>query len=305
MSENKAVAACLITDKPVKKTPYQVKGVFMKNFSSYNVIPMLNGEFRNRYLYPRVQVKVINEKIFIIGIGNGYDPVLQLTDNINQLDFGNITFDILEKRIDENENIFDYKEDPIDYRFITSWAALNKNSLKTFRKMKPENRINYLNKLLEKNIAFISQELNLDPPEKLISMIKINSTEPMLIDNRKWGSFDGKFKTNFHLPSFVGLGNGITRGFGTLFNENYCKTFNREFLGLNESDENKYFESDCDEIYPDDFKKLNTIKNKRNHRSAKQHKSKHIKKEKYTDNQNNDNEPNFNTELYHQKQHKV
>ncbi|MED5266159.1 MAG: CRISPR-associated endonuclease Cas6 [Candidatus Neomarinimicrobiota bacterium] len=305
MSENKAVAACLITDKPVKKTPYQVKGVFMKNFSSYNVVPMLNGEFRNRYLYPRVQVKVINEKIFIIGIGNGYDPVLQLTDNINQLDFGNITFDILEKRIDENENIFDYKEDPINYQFITSWAALNKNSLKTFRKMNPENRINYLNKLLEKNIAFISNELNLDPPEKLISMIKINSTEPMLIDNRKWGSFDGKFKTNFHLPSFVGLGNGITRGFGTLFNENYCKTFNREFLGLNESDENKYFESDCDEIYPDDFKKLNTIKNKRNHRSAKQHKSKHIKKEKYTDNQNNDNEPNFNTELYHQKQHKV
>lgn len=305
MSENKAVVACLITDKPVKKTPYQVKGVFMKNFSSYNVVPMLNGEFRNRYLYPRVQVKVINEKIFIIGVGNGYDPVLQLTDNINQLDFGNITFDILEKRIDENENIFDYKEDPINYQFITSWAALNKNSLKTFRKMKPENRINYLNKLLEKNIAFISNELNLDPPEKLISMIKINSTEPMLIDNRKWGSFDGKFKTNFHLPSFVGLGNGITRGFGTLFNENYCKTFNREFLGLNESDENKYFESDCDEIYPDDFKKLNTIKNKRNHRSAKQHKSKHIKKEKYTDNQNNDNEPNFNTELYHQKQHKV
>ncbi len=305
MSENKAVVACLITDKPVKKTPYQVKGVFMKNFSSYNVVPMLNGEFRNRYLYPRVQVKVINEKIFIIGIGNGYDPVLQLTDNINQLDFGNITFDILEKRIDENENIFDYKEDPINYQFITSWAALNKNSLKTFRKMKSENRINYLNKLLEKNIAFISNELNLDPPEKLISMIKINSTEPMLIDNRKWGSFDGKFKTNFHLPSFVGLGNGITRGFGTLFNENYCKTFNREFLGLNESDENKYFESDCDEIYPDDFKKLNTIKNKRNHRSAKQHKSKHIKKEKYTDNQNNDNEPNFNTELYHQKQHKV
>ena len=91
MSENKAVAACLITDKPVKKTPYQVKGVFMKNFSSYNVVPMLNGEFRNRYLYPRVQVKVINEKIFIIGIGNGYDPVLQLTDNINQLDFSLVT----------------------------------------------------------------------------------------------------------------------------------------------------------------------------------------------------------------------
>jgi len=290
----------LITDKPVKKTPYQIKGVFMNNFSSYDVVPMLNGEFRDRYLYPRVQVKVINENIFIIGIGNGYDPVLQLTDNINQLDFGNISFDILEKRIDENENIFDYKEDPINYRFITSWAALNKNSLKTFRKMKAENRINYLNKLLEKNIAFISKEFNLETPEKLVSMIKINSTEPKLIDNRKWGSFDGKFKTNFYLPSFVGLGNGITRGFGTLLNEDYSEMFNSEFLGLQDSVGNKYYESDFDEVYPDDFNKLNTIKNKRYHRSIKRNQSKHFKKNKY-----NDNEPNFNTELYHQKQHKV
>ena len=302
---SESVVIRLTADKPVRKTPYQVKGVFMNQFSDQKIVPFLNGKLRNKYLYPRVQVKILNEQIYIIGVGDGSDCVLQLIDKISTLDFGNITFDVLEKRIDENENIFDYKEDPINYRFITSWAALNKNSLKTFRKMKPENQINYLNKLLEKNIAFISNELNLDPPEKLISMIKINSTEPMLIDNRKWGSFDGKFKTNFHLPSFVGLGNGITRGFGTLFNENYSKIFNREFLGLNESEENKYFESDCDEIYPDDFKKLNTIKNKRNHRSTKTNKSKHYKKDKYTDNQNNDNEPNFNTELYHQKQHKV
>ena len=63
----------------------------MHNYSSYDIVPMLNGKYRDRYLYPRVQVKVLNENIFIIGIGNGVDAVLRLIDNIKSLDFGNIT----------------------------------------------------------------------------------------------------------------------------------------------------------------------------------------------------------------------
>ena len=54
----------------------------MRNFSSFDIIPMLNGKYRDRYLYPRVQVKVINEQIFIIGIGHGVAPVLQLTEKM-------------------------------------------------------------------------------------------------------------------------------------------------------------------------------------------------------------------------------
>ena len=59
--ENRAVLAILITDKPVKKTAYQVKGVFMRHYPDLDIIPMLNGKYRDRYLYPRVQVKVLNE----------------------------------------------------------------------------------------------------------------------------------------------------------------------------------------------------------------------------------------------------
>ena len=72
--------ASLITDKPVKKTPYQIKGVFMRNFSSFDIIPMLNGKYRDRYLYPRVQVKVINEQIFIIGIGKCSSLSMYISD---------------------------------------------------------------------------------------------------------------------------------------------------------------------------------------------------------------------------------
>ena len=57
----KSVVARVITNKPVRKTPYQVKGVFMRQYPDEPIIPMLDGSYRDRYLYPRVQVKILNE----------------------------------------------------------------------------------------------------------------------------------------------------------------------------------------------------------------------------------------------------
>ena len=89
-----SIVVRLIADKPVRKTPYQVKGVFMKQFSNEKIVPFLDGKLRNKYLYPRVQVKILNEQIYIIGLKEGVDPVLALTDNVKSFNFGNITINI-------------------------------------------------------------------------------------------------------------------------------------------------------------------------------------------------------------------
>ena len=293
----------IVTDKPVQKTPYQVKGVFMRDFPDLDIIPMLNGKYRDRYLYPRVQVKVINEQIFIIGIGHGADSVLQLSERIKLLNFGNITFEILEKNIEENKNIFEHKDDMSTYQFLTSWAALNKNSWKTYKNMQPKEKVSFLNKLLGKNLAFISNEFKLDLPEKLSSRIKVNSIDPTSIDG-KWGGFNGKFITNFNLPSFIGLGNGITRGYGTFFNTASSQLLNIDDLGLPHLEDKNNFVSDIDEININDFKKLKGKQRKRTNRSKRKIRNK-SNNDNYIDNQKHNDEPNFNTESYHQKQHKI
>ena len=53
------------TDKPVRKTSYQVKGVLMKEFPDESLIPFINGKYRNEFLYPRIQVKILNEEIYL------------------------------------------------------------------------------------------------------------------------------------------------------------------------------------------------------------------------------------------------
>ena len=277
----------------------------MRNFSSFDIIPMLNGKYRDRYLYPRVQVKVINEQIFIIGIGHGVAPVLQLTEKIKTLDFGDITFEILDKDYEENKNVFEFNKDTIEYSFLTPWAALNKNSFKTYKNLESKDKANYLNKLLGKNLAFISNELNLNPPDEFMSKIKVKSIESSPIDD-KWGGFEGNFISNINLPNLIGLGNGITRGFGTLLNLDSSQLTDLDTLGFTKLDENEYFESDSLKIDINDFK-LNINEKKRKHRSRrkKTHRSKRINKDNHISNKKNNDEPNFNTELYHQKQHKV
>ena len=101
----RTVTVRIVTDKPVKKTPYQVKGVFIKQFADNKIIPMLNGQYRKEFLYPRVQVKILNEQIYLVGINEGVDLILSLCKKFDVLDFGNITFQINDLDVDHQTDI--------------------------------------------------------------------------------------------------------------------------------------------------------------------------------------------------------
>ena len=83
-SNIKTIVAKFFTDKPVRKTPYQVKGVFIRNFKNESIVPMLDGSKRDKFLYPRVQVKILDEQIYLIGINEGVSPVLEISGIIKR-----------------------------------------------------------------------------------------------------------------------------------------------------------------------------------------------------------------------------
>ena len=84
-SKIKSVTVKIKTDRPVQKTPYQVKGVLMKNFPNEEIVPMLNGSYRKKFLYPRIQVKTHNDEILLVGLNQGVDPILKIYDKIKDL----------------------------------------------------------------------------------------------------------------------------------------------------------------------------------------------------------------------------
>jgi len=213
----KSVIVRVLTDKPVRKTPYQVKGVFMRQYPDEPVIPMLDGTYRDRFLYPRVQVKILNEQIYIIGIHEGADAVLSLTKKFDIFDFGNITFEINDFNVEETNQQFVPSSRLVRYRFLTPWVALNHMTGGRYRFLTNQEKPSFLNRLLGQNIIFLANEVGIRLEDEIYTKVKVTSLFPRPVDENKWGAFMGEFKTNFVLPNYIGIGNGITRGYGTVY----------------------------------------------------------------------------------------
>jgi|TARA_B100000287_G_scaffold256197_1_gene240799 hypothetical protein len=312
-----SIAIRLIADKPVRKTPYQVKGVFMKEFSEEKIVPFLDGKLRNKYLYPRVQVKILNEQIYIIGIKEGVEPIISIIDNVKSFNFGNITINIDSYEIEENIDQFKVAEKLFRYKFITPWVALNKSTSGEYRFLSNQEKPLYLNKLLGQNLLFIAKEVGEEIKTKIYTKVITDANVPEKIDDNGWSSFTGEFKTNFILPSYIGLGNGITRGYGTLFSLNNPNIFKTQSLEENIDDYLKEEINEEDELMTfvtiDDApvikrkkhkKRSNNYKRKRrNNRLSNNKYSNRKKLSKNKKNNDINDETRFNSEEYHKKQH--
>ena len=324
------INARLVTDKPVRKTPYQVKGVIMKQLPNEEIVPMLNGSYREKFLYPRVQVKILNEQIYIVGIGEGAKPIKEVLNKLKTLNFGNITFDISDIELEESKKKFTPSTKPVRYSFMTPWVALNHSTGKKYSHLNNKDRVNYLNKLLGQNIVFISRDLGIELEDNIFTKINLSTFVPKKLEENNWASFDGEFETNFILPNYIGIGNGITRGYGTLnglFNSN-----NKDLIETKENSTNNPLHektsalSDFQEI---DVKKIPTSNKRKKHRSkiskkilneefvledhdnnnSGKYKNSKRKKNKYRDEtkaeqKKSSGEINYNSEEYHKKQHK-
>ena len=312
----RTVTVRLITDKPVKKTPYQVKGVFMNQFADDPVIPLLNGQYRKNFLYPRVQVKILNEQIYLVGINEGADSLLSLREKFKTLDFGNITFQVNDIDVDEQSDIMVPSNHPVRYRFISPWVALNPVTNKRYNELDNSGRIKYLSQLLTHNILFLGKEMGIAINTKVYTWLSLSSLFPKPIGEKNWGSFNGGFKTNIILPNYIGLGNGITRGFGTIYGlvDPDVFSFNEESLK-----ENKKYEGRTENTKtPNRFKRgKHTLNQKIRGRatSYKTNKSKNYKMKKkkhpqfanqvqHTETNNQPDDFNYNRGKFHKKQHK-
>ena len=231
----KSVVVRVITNKPVRKTPYQVKGVFIRQYPDEDIIPMLDGSYRDRYLYPRVQVKILNEQIYLIGINEGVDSVMSLNEKLQSLDFGNITFDVEDSDLESADNQFIPSKKLVHYRFITPWVALNHLTGGKYKFLTNQDKPSFLNKLLGQNIIFLAKEVGIDLKDDILTKVRVTSLFPKPVDDNKWSAFMGEFKTNFILPNYIGIGNGITRGYGTIYCVSNAKDITYDKNKLNES----------------------------------------------------------------------
>ncbi|MFQ6615725.1 MAG: CRISPR-associated endonuclease Cas6 [Fidelibacterota bacterium] len=288
MSKNshpiKSIVARIGTDKPVRKTPYQVKGVIMRDFQDEPIVPLIDGSYRERFLYPRVQVKILNEQIYFVGIKEGVEPIQSVAQKIKIMNFGNITFEVDGVDVEVVDNRFSPASRLIRYTFLTPWIALNDTNLGKYRYMYGDERVKFLGRLLSQNIVFLAKEMGLDLNTKIYSRLNLDTLNPKMVDDGQMGAFQGEFRTNFVLPNFLGVGNGITKGYGALFSQFNPADFSFDESKLKRSSSRKNSVEDMPEdwekeaLAPDDIPRSRRVRrpNKEpNYNSLEYHKRTH------------------------------
>ena len=309
----KSVVVRLVTDKPVRKTPYQVKGVIMKELPDEPIVPLINGSYRDQFLYPRVQVKILNEQIYLVGILEGVDPILSIVDKLGTMDFGNITFDVLGADVEVENDRFMPTNRMLRYKFLTPWIALNEANLLKYKQLFGDDRLKFLTRLLSHNIVFLAREMGLELETKIYTQLHLESFYPKIVDDGQMGAFEGDFQTNFMLPNFLGVGNCITKGYGVFFSHFNPSDFSFNISELKENSSSKVAEKPPEEweiegVEPNDVPKSHRRTHPKKQKSSSPKKPKkpnynQIIKKKNHATSGNPKEPNYNAIKYHNRKH--
>ena len=207
----------LKTDKKVEETATKLRGYIGQKFKEKLILHNHQNQ-ELIYSYPLVQYKIIENNIIIFALEEGLTAIKEISNDLEKLQLTK-KYIIIEKMLYEKNFEMEESEKLHSYKIITPWLALNQKNYHKYKEIdnQKERKI-FLNKILIGNILSMSKNFGIMVNKRLIAKSYLN------IQDVKYKSvilkgFTGEFQTNFKLPDYIGLGKGVSHGFGTIMNK--------------------------------------------------------------------------------------
>jgi hypothetical protein len=170
------------------------------------------------YRYPAIQYKVIGRRAALVCLNQGTDDIHYLLQHRSlDLDIGG------QKRCFtiEDVHLAYHNVQAWQHRFDYSlqyWQALNQDNYRRYQALESEaERLLMLENLLRANILSFASGIDWqvqEPVEVAITRMKGETWLPF--KGQKALCFSLNFRTNVSLPDYIGLGKGVSVGFGSV-----------------------------------------------------------------------------------------
>jgi len=171
-----------------------------------------------RYKYPLIQYKVYNKKAGILCIEEGTEQIHNYFNSSNHnLMIGDKKEEFKIESINLNQFTMQVWDKWFNYSII-NWLALNSDNYKKYEELNSEfEKDEFLENLLKANILSFAKGIDwtIDKPIN-VRINEIQSIRKIKYKDQLRLSFNINFKTNVFLPNYIGLGKGVSIGYGTV-----------------------------------------------------------------------------------------
>lgn len=173
-----------------------------------------------RYSYPLIQYKRIGGKAAIMCVGEGTEVIGEFFSRQElSLQIGKRSIVCEVDEIVAKYHNITITEELIPYR-IRKWVPFNSENYETYMKAKGiVEKYQILEKIMTGNILSMAKGLEMTIETPLcVKLEEIIDTYNVTFKGIKMMSFDLDFMANITIPDFLGLGKGVSHGFGNITN---------------------------------------------------------------------------------------
>jgi len=175
-----------------------------------------NNEFVQSY--PLIQYKRVGRKPSIMCFEQGVDEMYRFFVNKDwNMIMAGRELNMSVSSLNLKEYTLRITKDILKYR-ISNWLALNKENYAEFDKITAlSDRVAKLESILTGNILSFAKGIDWQIEDK-INLKLANISQPKILSYKGVGltGFDAEFTANIFLPNYLGLGKGVSHGFGAV-----------------------------------------------------------------------------------------
>lgn len=173
-----------------------------------------------RYSYPLIQYKRIGTKAAIVCVNEGTTAMQQFFDAEPQtVRIGTHSVALAVESVVADKPIFDFADDFCEYT-IHHWLPLNSENYKLYQSTDIlAERVALLERILTGNILSALKGLGIIVDKQIVCRIlDISSQDIHTYKGVRLLAFTVRFKTNFHIPEYLGIGKDASVGYGVIKN---------------------------------------------------------------------------------------
>lgn len=170
------------------------------------------------YNYPLIQYRKVSGKPAIFCLDEGVDEIHKLFEQRNwTISLLGNPFSLKVDRIDMKTTNLNVWEKMFHYR-IWNWMALNEENWTHYQRLDSMvEKVAMLEKILIGNILSFAKGIDWRIEKQVKVVIKdLKLERSSRMKDIKVRTFEVDFRSNVYLPDFLGLGKGVSRGFGII-----------------------------------------------------------------------------------------